>query len=190
MREPEPPITIRETTEADLPALVALWNDGRVMGWVGHPDGLGLDLGRARKWWDRLRAEPHRHHFVIDVEKMGFAGELYYRVERHRRRAALDIKLRAEAHGRGIARAALLALCDRVWADESDVDAVWVEPSAENAAARRLYARCGFVPTDRPADLPPGDSYWELRRPIETRGPAGPTSQAGTASSSGAVERL
>ena len=37
--------------------------------------------------------------------------------------------------------------------------------AAVNAAARRLYARLGFRPKPRPADLPPAESYWELRRP-------------------------
>lgn len=160
-----PPIVIRETTTADLPALVALWNDGRVMRWVGYADGLGIDERRAHEWLAQLRSDPDRHYFVVETDDLGFVGEPYYRVERHHRRAVLDIKLRAEAHGRGIARAALTALCERVWSTEPGVDAAWVEPHPANAAARRLYRRVGFVPTRRPADLPPGDSYSELRRP-------------------------
>jgi RimJ/RimL family protein N-acetyltransferase len=64
-----------------------------------------------------------------------------------------------------MASAGLRALYERVFADEPDVDAVWVEPHPINQAAMRLYARLGFRPTERPADLPPGESYWELRRP-------------------------
>jgi RimJ/RimL family protein N-acetyltransferase len=159
-----PPIAIRETGEDDLPALVALWNDGRVMGWVGYPDGLGIDERGALAWLGRLRLDPDRHHFVAESHDLGFVGELYYRVERQHRRAGLDIKLRPGAQGRGLATAGLRALCERAFA-EPDVDAVWVEPSRENTRARRLYVRCGFAPTERPADLPPGESYWELRRP-------------------------
>lgn len=163
---PVPPaIRVRPTTEADLPELVALWNDGRVMRWVGFPDGLGCDLEQARGWWERTSADPDRHHFVIEAAGIGFAGELFYRVEPEARRAGLDVKLLAAAHGRGIASAALAAFCERVWNEEPVVDAVWVEPSDVNEAARRLYARLGFRPRERPADLPPADSYWELRRP-------------------------
>jgi RimJ/RimL family protein N-acetyltransferase len=147
-----------------LANLIALWNDGRVMRWVGFPDGLGWDLQRARTWLARIDADPNRHHFVLEADGLGFAGELYYAVQPEHRRAGLDIKLRAEAHGRGIAAAGLGVLCDRVFANEPDVDAVWVEPSAVNQAARRLYSRLGFRPVERPADLPPAESHWELQR--------------------------
>jgi RimJ/RimL family protein N-acetyltransferase len=165
MTDGQPPIVIRETSEGDLPALVALWNDGRIMRWVGYPDGLGIDEHGARAWFDQQRLDPDRHHFVAETDSLGFVGELYYRVERRHRRAALDIKLRPEAQGRGLAGAGLRALCELVFAAEPGVDVVWVEPSRENVRARRLYARCGFVPAERPADLPPGESFWELRRP-------------------------
>jgi hypothetical protein len=72
-----PSVEMRETTEADLPDLVALWNDGRVMRWVGFPLGLGFDLDRARAWLAKLDADPNRHHFVLEADALGFAGELY-----------------------------------------------------------------------------------------------------------------
>lgn len=31
----------RPTASGHLPALLRLWNDGRLMRWVGFPDGLG-----------------------------------------------------------------------------------------------------------------------------------------------------
>jgi RimJ/RimL family protein N-acetyltransferase len=160
----DPEITVRPTRPADLPDLAALWNDGRVMRWVEYPDGLGIDRAGAEAWLEQLRADPDRRHFVLETEA-GFAGELYYRVERDARRASLDIKLRPEAQGRGIASAGLRALCELAFAAEPDVDVLWVEPSGENLRARHLYDRCGFAPAERPEDLPPGESFWELRRP-------------------------
>lgn len=160
----EPSITLRETVRDDLPALMDLWNDGRVMGWVGFPNGLGYDAGQMAAWWDRLQADPTRHHFVIEADAIGFCGEAFFAVEAARRRASLDIKLRPEAQGRGIATEALRWLIQRVFAGEPSVDAVWTEPSPENVTARRLYERCGLAPAPRPAGLPPGASYWELRR--------------------------
>lgn len=165
MSERPPLITTHETTEADLPDLVALWNDGHVMRWVGFPHGLDWSLERARAWLATIDGDPNRHHFVLEADGLGFAGELYYAVQPEHRRAGLDIKLRAEAHGRGIAGAGLRVLCDRVFAHEPDVDAVWVEPSGANLAARRLYSRLGFRPVERPTGLPPSESHWELRRP-------------------------
>ena len=157
-------VTLRETTRNDLEAVMGLWNDGRVMGWVGFPDGLGYDADRMAAWWDRLRADASRRHFVIEANGIGFCGEAFYAVAEPPRRAGLDIKLRPEAQGRGIATLALRMLIERVFSAEPDVDAVWTEPSPENHAARRLYERCGLAPADRPADLPSGEMYWERRR--------------------------
>jgi RimJ/RimL family protein N-acetyltransferase len=157
-------VTLRATTPDDLEALMSLWNDGRVMGWVGFPDGLGYDMDRMNEWWDRQCADASRRHFAIEADGIGFCGETFFSVDEARRRAGLDIKLRPEAQGRGIATRALGMLIERAFAKEPAVDAVWTEPSPENCAARRLYERCGLAPAERPADLPPGASYWELRR--------------------------
>lgn len=155
---------IRPTAEADLPDLLTLWNDGRVMQWVGFPRGLGYDTERVRDWFRRLKADPTRHHFVVHAEGAGFCGELFYAVDSKHRRAGLDIKFVPAAQGRGLATQALRALIDLVFTSEPQVDAVWTEPALNNLAARRLYDRCGLRPTARPADMGPGESYWELRR--------------------------
>lgn len=154
---------------------MSLWNDGRVTGWVGFPDGVGYDPDRMAAWWERLRADPTRHHFVIEVVGIGFCGEAYYAVDGTR--AGLDIKLRPEAQGQGIAATALRALVARIFSTEPAVEALWAEPARENVAARRLYARCGLAPAPRPDELPPGDSYWELRRGTHQAGSVDLTAQ-------------
>lgn len=52
-------VALRSTSVSDLPDLMALWNDGRVMKWVGFPDGLGYDATSVAQWFVRLRARPH-----------------------------------------------------------------------------------------------------------------------------------
>jgi hypothetical protein len=42
-------VILRKTSEGDFPNLITLWNDGRVMKWVGFPNGLGYDLKKKRK---------------------------------------------------------------------------------------------------------------------------------------------
>lgn len=158
-------LAIRATTEGDLLELGRLWNDGRVMRWVGYPDGLGYDDEALRAWFGRLQSSGDGHHFVVRDSDVGFCGELFYRVDSEHRRAELDVKLVPEAQGRGIAAAALAWLIELVFEREPDVDAVWTEPWPENHAARALYARCGLAPTHRPTDLRAGPSYWERRRP-------------------------
>jgi RimJ/RimL family protein N-acetyltransferase len=167
-------LSIRRTTAGDLPHLLNLWNDGRVMCWVGFPEGLGYDSAGVARWFERLQADPRRHHFVLLSRALGFCGELYYAVDAAHRRAGLDIKLRPEAQGGGRGTAGLTALIRQVFEHEAEVDAVWTEPGEDNLAARALYARCGLQPVPRPADMEPGQSYWELRRATGALGSAPP----------------
>lgn len=158
-----PDIVLVPTRERDLDDLRRLWNDGRVMRWVGYPAGLGYDDAAVQAWFEWLEREPECHHFVIRAEGLGFCGEAYYAYDVAHRRAALDIKLVPEAQGRGVATAALTSLVSLVFRVEPGVDAVWVEPSPRNRAARRLYRRVGLKPRRRPAELGQG-TYWEVRR--------------------------
>jgi RimJ/RimL family protein N-acetyltransferase len=160
-------LSIKETTVDDLADLGQLWNDGRVMRWVGFADGLGLDAEGLREWFERLRSSCVSHHFVIRDPDLGFCGELFYRADSVHRRAELDVKLVPEVQGRGIATAGLSWLIECVFTREPEVDAVWTEPTPENAASRALYARGGLAETRRPDDPRPGPSYWERRRPQE-----------------------
>ncbi|MCI2425587.1 GNAT family N-acetyltransferase [Candidatus Acetothermia bacterium] len=157
-------VTIRYTAIHDLPDLMTLWNDGRVMKWVGFPEGLGYDPDKLKNWFSKLQADPNRHHFVVHVKGTGFCGELYYEADKAHKRAGLDIKLIPEAQGQGIATDALKTLIRHVFESEPELEAVWTEPSEENIAARRLYERCGLKPKPRPVDMEQGSSYWELQR--------------------------
>jgi RimJ/RimL family protein N-acetyltransferase len=162
-------VTILSTTEGDLPNLMVLWNDGRVMKWVGFPKGLGYDLKRIKDWFSRLWADPNRHHLVVHAKGVGFCGEVHYAVDRIHGRASLDIKFRPEAQGQGLATDTLKTLIRFVFEAEPDVDAVWTGPSEENLTALKLYERCGLKPRPRPPDMGQGHSYWEMRREDWTR---------------------
>jgi RimJ/RimL family protein N-acetyltransferase len=157
-------VTIRTTTRKDLADVTALWNDGRVMQWVGFPTGLGYDEERISRWFDKLQTEANRHHFVVYADSIGFCGEVYYAVDKAHGRAGLDIKFVPEAQGRGLAADALKTLIRHVFETEKDVQAVWTEPWTANTASRKLYARCGLRPEPRPPDLEPFESYWALSR--------------------------
>ncbi len=159
-------VTIRKTTRDDLPALMDLWNDGRVMRWVGKPDGLGYDESKMSRWFEKLESDPNRHHYSVYAPGVGFCGELYYAMDGTHRRAGMDCKFRPEAQGRGLATDALKALIRHIFETESEVDIVWTEPSNANRAAQKLYARCGLEPQPRPADLWEADSFWACSRNV------------------------
>ena len=155
---------LRATTPADLPNLLRLWNNGRVMRWVGFPDGLGYDQAKIKAWFERLQVNPNRHHFVVYSPAFGFCGEAYYATDLAHGRASLDIKLIPEEQGRGLAFDALSTLISHIFETEPGIDAVWTEPSEQNLASRKLYTRCGLKPRPRPANLGEYESYWELTR--------------------------
>jgi RimJ/RimL family protein N-acetyltransferase len=157
-------VTLRSTRDADLFELIALWNDGEVMKWVGFPDGLRYDRARAERWLNWLRTGADLYHFVVHAPAVGFCGEAFCRMDRERRRASLDIKFIPRARGKGRSRAALLALIEWVFRSQPEADCVWTEPHPPNLAARTLYYGCGLRPAERPPDLDEGPSFWVLHR--------------------------
>ncbi|MDQ2673813.1 MAG: GNAT family N-acetyltransferase [Chloroflexota bacterium] len=157
-------IELRRTSEADLPDVMALWNDGRVMAFVGFPNGLGATPESMRAWLGRLEADASRRHFSIHAPGIGFCGEAYYAIDADHDLATLDIKLRPEAQGRGIASAALSQVLSEIF-DGGLAGRAYVDPSHHNAPALRLYERLGFVEAVRPPwldDPAPDAMYFEI----------------------------
>lgn len=140
---------MRRTSEADLPDLMALWNDGRVMRFVGFPDGLEATPESMAAWLRRLDADASRRHSSIHAAHLGFCGETFYAIDAAHDLATLDVKLRPEAQGRGIASAALTRVLSEIF-DGGLAGRAYVDPSRHNAPALRLYERLGFVEAARP----------------------------------------
>jgi RimJ/RimL family protein N-acetyltransferase len=157
-------IELRRTTRGDLWDLMGLWNDGRVMAFVGFPQGLGATQESMTAWLARLQADASRRHFVIHAPPLGFCGEAYYAIDADHDLATLDIKLRPEAQRRGIASAALVRVLSEIF-DGALAGHAYVDPSRHNEPARRLYERLGFVDAVRPAwleDPAPDARYLEV----------------------------
>jgi len=157
-------VILRQTIEKDLSDLMSLWNDGRVMKWVGFPDGLGYDLEKIKKWFSELKSSSNRHHFIVYNKDSGFCGEVYYEADKKHKRAGLDVKFKPESQGKGLAGDALSTLIEFIFKIEPEIEAVWTEPAKENFAAQKLYERCGLKPMPRPKDLEGKDSYWERKK--------------------------
>ncbi|MHC5036245.1 MAG: GNAT family N-acetyltransferase [Planctomycetota bacterium] len=161
---PKVPVVIRDTEERDLEALRTLWNNGEVMKYVGYPKGLGITEPEVQRWFQVLRNQNKKKHFVVLADKDSFCGELNYIVDAKNRSASLDIKLLPECQGKGVGFSAFTRLIEMVFQRESTIDTVWVEPHKENTKARNLYKKCGLVETTRPPFLSEGPSYFALRR--------------------------
>lgn len=129
------------TREQDLPYLLALWNDGEVMKYVGFPNGLGIDQDEIEIWFSRLQSKKDRRHFSIYEDDV-FVGETFYRVMSDGI-AHPDIKIKTSARGKGIAKASLSFCLDTLFANTEATIAV-VDPHQDNEKAIQLYTSLGF----------------------------------------------
>lgn len=157
-------IQLRRTSEAELPDLMTLWNDGRVMAFVGFPHGLGATPESMARWLDRLEADASRRHYSIFEPEIGFCGEAYSAIDAEHDLATLDIKLRPEAQGRGIASQALSQVLEEIF-DGGLAARAYVDPSRHNEPALRLYRRLNFTEAVRPPwleDPAPDALYFEI----------------------------
>ncbi len=132
------------------------------MKWVGFPNGLGISLEGLQKWYSSINKSELANHFIVTYQKNDFCGEVFYEKDIEHKRAGLDIKFLPATQGKGLAAEALQLLIDYIFNNEKEINAVWTEPSEENISARKLYSRCGMVDKERPIDMQPEDSYWEL----------------------------
>ena len=163
-------ITLKPTSSDDLPFLLNLWNDGRVMKWVEFPNGVGETEESIQQWFRCKASKEHFHHFIVLEESDRRCGEVCF--DLRGAYAGLDIKLRPDAQGKGIGTKALKALINRAFEYCNECKLVWTEPSLENTAARRLYTRCGLQESPRPAELKSDEPFWSLSRDrwLESRG--------------------
>lgn len=146
--------------EADLPFLLELWNDPRVMRYAGFPEGRNWAEHDILKWFtDYQRSlspdEPEEVHWVVglhDGERIGesgcgkvpqgFLGE-GYAMPKGRVVCMTDVKLTPGFWRSGYATEALQALL-AYYFTKTRMNVLLVPPHRENVAALRLYARCGF----------------------------------------------
>jgi len=141
-----------------------LWNNGAVMKWVGFPEGLNQTIEDIREWFSNLQKSELANHYVVLNKSNLFCGELFYMKNLEHKRAGLDIKFLPESQGKGLATESLKLFIDFIFKTEEQINAVSTEPSKDNMAARGLYTRCGLEEKERPVDMEPAESYWELTR--------------------------
>jgi len=143
-------ITISETGESDLENVLALWNDGDVMKYVGFPNGVGETMEGMIRWLSRIeKNKPLIRHYCVYADDKSFCGETFYKIDPdHDYMASLDIKLFSTARGKGIASRALSYTITKAF--DNGAQKVWVDPNPANSKALALYERLGFIAKDMP----------------------------------------
>lgn len=157
-------IEIRETTIVDLNNVKALWADGEVMKFVGFPNGLKQTDEEMTKWLTWIEdGRPKLNHYSI-YEYGNYCGETFYKIDPATNNAALDIKLKTAARGRGIASLALKFAITQAFANGAVC--AWVDPTPDNKKALALYRRIGMTQKEIPPELRDPDYlqlYFEIR---------------------------
>ena len=156
-------IIIKETKQEDLKNLMALWNSGEVMKFVGFPDGLNITYLEVEKWFENISGQSNSNHYSIYDAFGEYCGETYYSIDGKHNLAELDIKLRVEARGKGTAYKALLNTLDIIFCSKN-CEKAFVEPDINNKDAWKLYEKIGFKSTERPDYLEPNEVYLEITR--------------------------
>lgn len=164
-------VTIKETTKDDLDNVMALWNDGEVMRYVGFPEGLGITRDKMERWIKWAINKPTRCHYSIYEKELGYCGETFYNVDEHGA-AALDIKLRSKSRGKGIAFRSLKFAINQAF-EQGQAKLVYVEPHPDNEKALRLYEKLGFLAKPRPEYLGEHVTYLEITKEQWSKGITG-----------------
>ena len=138
-------ILIKETKEEDLKNILALWNNGEVMKYVGFPNGLEYNYEKILNWYKKNKEFKFFDHYSIYTEEYGYCGETGYEIDNNgKKNIGLDIKLRSEVQGRGIAEYSLRYIIEYLCREEKIIS-VWVDPNENNWKARKLYKKIGFI---------------------------------------------
>lgn len=139
-------IKIAVTTKDDLELVQKLWKDGRVMKWVGFPDGLEMSAEDMLKWYERLQQTPNEEHYSLFDTTGEYVGETFYRY--HPEETEVDIKLVPSQQGKSYASVGLSYVMSKVFVHDPNT-VIIVDPHPENLQAYILYERLGFKKTTR-----------------------------------------
>lgn len=143
---------IRAATEADLPAILAIYNDAVLNTTAIWNDDI-VDLDNRRAWFAARSAQDYPV-LVAEAEGtvLGYASYGDFRpFQGYRFTVENSIYVAAEARGRGAGARLLAALTDHASAAGKHVMVAGI--TADNAISLRLHERQGFVETARMPEL-------------------------------------
>jgi RimJ/RimL family protein N-acetyltransferase len=142
-------VVLREWTDADLPALVELFDDPEIATWT--PIESPFDAAAAARYLGRARtrrAEGRALQLAVTSDGGAPLGEVLL-FDAVGGTAELGYAIGAAHRGRGLARAAVLALVDHA-AATLGLSTFLLRIPPENAASQAVARACGFEPAGVP----------------------------------------
>ena len=140
-------MTIQDAREADLPGILAIYNDA-VLHTTAIWNETEVDLANRQAWMAERRAAGFPVLVAQDATGavLGYASYGTWRsIEGFRHSVEHSVYVRADQRGQGLGPALLVALIERARAARLHVMVAAIE--RENAASIRLHERLGFVVT-------------------------------------------
>ncbi|WP_425098632.1 N-acetyltransferase family protein [Tropicibacter sp. S64] len=138
---------IRDATEADLPAIMAIYNDAVIHTTAIWNDST-VDLENRRAWW---QARADLGYPVLVAEEDGVLGYASFgdwrAFDGYRHTVELSVYVRSDIRGKGVGKALLSALIPRARACGKHVLIGGIE--AGNVASIRLHEALGFTEVAR-----------------------------------------
>ncbi|BAN50847.1 GNAT family N-acetyltransferase [Metapseudomonas resinovorans] len=140
---------IRDAGEADLPGILAIYNDA-VENTTAIWNETLVDLANRRSWLADRSAAGFPVLVAVDAagEVLGYASYGTWRtIEGFRHTVEHSVYVRGDQRGQGLGPALMQALIERARAASLHVMVAAIE--SENAASIRLHERLGFATTGR-----------------------------------------
>lgn len=134
--------TVRQATEADLPALRALWEEFEHE--VPEPPHRFEPLDEE---WPEIPEYVSRHLALLAEHDGRPVGYALARLDKPALCYLSDLYVRREARRLGVAKALLAAVA--AWGAENGAATMTLEVLTSNVAARAIYERLGFVEESR-----------------------------------------
>ncbi len=129
----------------DLDFLCNLWNDPRVMRFVGFPQGLDITSGQLEEQLTVDREDPFDRVLMVEMKGTGeVIGQCKLGSSNQEGVAHTDVKLKPEFQGRGYGTEIKQALLDYQFT-HTDCVAVEGSPNKMNAASIRMQEKVGGV---------------------------------------------
>ena len=139
-------LRLRPPRRIEAADALALLTDADVAQW--NPAPLVVDLPSARAWCERgadWAAGGHATFSIVDVASGGYAGNIsVFDLDLEQAVGSVGYRVAAAHRNRGVARAALEAVRDWVFADVRLVR-LQLFHAVPNAASCAVAERCGFV---------------------------------------------
>lgn len=141
------PHTIHDAEEADLPGILAIYNDA-VQNSTAIWNETLVDLDNRRRWLAERNGAGFPVLVAVDANSavLGYASYGTWRsIEGFRQTVEHSVYVRGDQRGKGLGKALLLALIERARASGLHVLVAAIE--SENLASIQLHERLGFITT-------------------------------------------